>query len=787
MRLVFIFLVLTASYAVWGQGTDVLSGTIRDTNVRPIPGATVRLLNTNLGAATNEAGEFVISDLVKAKYTVEISAVGYASIKREIDLLKNTEPLKIQLVESVHQLDDVIVTAEKIEDDIQKIPSSISNISSRQVEQYRIWNAKEITAIAPNVYSANPGDNRNVTSIRGITTTSYDPAVATYIDGVNQFSLDTYIAQLFDVERIEVLRGPQGTLYGRNAMGGVINIITKEPTNTLHGVGEISVGEYGQQRYSLSLRAPVVADKLYFGIGGLYDRSDGFYNNAFYNSDFDKKHSFTGNYYLKYLATPRLSVTLNVKHHHHRNKGAFALAPDSEEAFNHPFIVMQNALTTLIDNTFNSSLNIQHAGRIANFTSLTTYQSNHRYYDEPIDGDFSPLDIITIINNYGERWNNVKVWTQEFKFASSGSLTSPFKWTAGTYLFHQDNPGKQTTRFGENGDLYGGQPNSSIINTTVGKSRGIAFYGQGTYALNEYLEFTLGARFDHERKEQRVLGEYQQDPDPNPIFETQPDTSAVVSYNAFSPKFSVLYNMNADHHLYAAVSRGYRTGGLTQLSADPSQPPLYEYKPEYSTNVEVGIKNSFSHNRLRLNITAFHVQITDAQVPTLVLPQALTVTKNAGELTSKGVEVELSATPSKGFQVDYNFGYTDAAYNKLTLPETDSTVVNLSGNRQLFTPRFTSMLAAQYTVQIIEWQSLKLVLRGEWMSIGRQYFDLKNTIVQKPYNLFNARAGFAGNNFELMFWMRNIGDKKYINYAYDFGGTHLGNPKNFGVTLRMMF
>ena len=134
--------------------------------------------------------------------------MGYASVKEDVDLSNNQESLRIQL-ESVRQLDAVIVTAEKKEDDIQKIPSSISNISSRQVEQYRLWNSKDITAIVPNVYSANPGDNRNVTSIRGVTTTSYDPAVATYIDGVNQFNLDTYIAPIFDVERIEVLRGPQ--------------------------------------------------------------------------------------------------------------------------------------------------------------------------------------------------------------------------------------------------------------------------------------------------------------------------------------------------------------------------------------------------------------------------------------------------------------------------------------------------------------------------------------------------------------------------------------------------
>src|SRR5690606_18876965 len=173
--------------ALYGQETTTLTGVISDTNVQPIPGATVRVLNTNFGTATNEAGEFSIENLPRAKFTLEISAVGFASIKRDVDLGTSSEFLRIQMVESVRQLDAVIVTAEKREDDIQRIPSSITNVSARQVREYRLWNAKDITGISPNLYSANPGDNRNVTSIRGVTTTSYDPAVATYVDGVNQF------------------------------------------------------------------------------------------------------------------------------------------------------------------------------------------------------------------------------------------------------------------------------------------------------------------------------------------------------------------------------------------------------------------------------------------------------------------------------------------------------------------------------------------------------------------------------------------------------------------------
>jgi len=785
MKQIFTIVLMMALAPVWGQEMGMLSGKINNTNVEAIPGATVRVLNTNFGAVTNEAGEFTIADIAKAKYTLEISAIGFASVKREVDLNTNIEPLRIQLVESARQLDAVIVTAEKKEGDIQKIPSSISNISSVQVEQYRLWNSKDITAIAPNLYSANPGDNRNVTSIRGVTTTSYDPAVATYIDGVNQFNLDTYIAPIFDIERIEVLRGPQGTLYGRNAMGGVINIITKAPTNSTHGFAEANFGDYGQQRYSLGIRTPLIGNKLFAGVALMYDQSDGFYDNTFNNEDFDKKHSFTGNYYLKYLVDSRLSVTLNFKHNSNRNNGAFALAPDPETAFEKPYEVEQNALTKLIDNIYNTSLNIYHAGSMVNFTSLTTYQSNLRYYNDPIDGDFSSMDIITIANNYGKDWNNVKAVTQEFKFTSAPS-SSRWQWTGGTYLFYQESPNKQATNFGENGDIYGAQPNTSILNTTEAKSKGIAFYGQAIVSVGDHFDITFGARYDHENKEQRVLGEYFVDGLDDPVFETQPDTSATASYDAFSPKVGLTLNISEDHHVYGAFSRGYRTGGFTQLSSDPSQPPLYQYKPEFSNNLEVGMKNSFHHNRIRLNIAAFYIKVIDAQVPTLVLPNALTVTKNAGKLTSKGVEMEFSATPFKAIQIDYSLGYTNAKYDELTVPS-QGTEVNLEGNRQVFTPEVTSMLAVQFSPLISQWQSLKFVVRGEVMSIGEQYFDLANTIKQKSYGLYNARAGVAGKNFEVMFWMRNITDKRYISYAYDFGGTHLGDPQNFGITLRGMF
>lgn len=763
----------------------VLSGKVLDKASHPVNGASVFVLNTNYAAISNTDGAFEINNISAGDYTVAVSALGYAAINQKVHVTTGgNTPLQFALDYSANQLEAVVVSAEKKEENVQAVPVSISALTAKNIAEYRLWNTRDLTAIVPNLFAGNPGDGRNVTSVRGITSSSYDPAVTTYIDGVNQFTLDTYIPQLFDVERIEVLRGPQGTLYGRNAMGGVVNIITKQPSNKTDGFAEASAGNYGLQRYSLGIRTPILKNKLYFGAAGLYEGLDGYYTNDYYNEKFDKQHSIGGNYYLKYLASSRWAITLNVKHMAARNNGSFTLNGSKDDAFANPFHVNQDARAKLVDNTFNSSLSVNYSGDKFNFSSQTAYQSNYRYYATPIDGDFAPIDGVTVVNNYGSKWNNVKVLTQEFKFSSPASLASPFKWTAGTYFFYQNVPNKQGTHFGKDAQ-YVGSPDSNytIINTTKAKSTGIAVYAQGTYAITNMFDVTAGIRYDYQHTKESVLGEYQPDASPVPVFQTQPDTSATASYSAFSPMVSFSLHPTSNTNLYVSYNRGYRTGGLTQLSADPSQPPLYAYKPEYSNNFELGIKNTLFNDKLKLNVALFYTTITNAQVPTLVLPSAITVTKNAGGLTSKGIDAEIAATPVQGLEAVYNFGYTHARYTTLKVSSNGSEN-NLEGNRQIFTPDVTSMLALQYSLPISHWQGLRAFVRGEWQYIGQTYFDLANNIRQSPYNLLNASAGITSKHLDVMLWGRNLTDKKYISYAYDFGAVHLGNPQTFGVTVR---
>src|SRR5690606_8749162 len=302
-------------------------------------------------------------------------------------------------------------TAQKETENMQKVPFSVSAIDDRKVEEMNLWQTRDLRGYIPNLYSSNPGDNRNVISIRGITTTSYEPAAATYVDGVNQFGLDTYFFLLNDVERIEVLRGPQGTLYGRNAMGGVMNVITRPKSDDLSGFARADFGNYGFTRFAAGLKTMLLPQKVYLGVSVLSDRLDGYYTNLFNNGDFDSQKNLliAGN--VNYLFAKNWEAILNFKSNAGRNSGPFSLSPDPESALENPFEVNQNALTQMVDNSQNFSIVIKNAGPRLNFSSQTAYQNNYRYYKSPIDGDFSPIDGVSIVNDYGKDWNTVSVWT----------------------------------------------------------------------------------------------------------------------------------------------------------------------------------------------------------------------------------------------------------------------------------------------------------------------------------------------------------------------------------------
>ncbi|ADY51280.1 TonB-dependent receptor [Pseudopedobacter saltans DSM 12145] len=780
-KYIILIILLFISRYVKSQNLAVLEGIVSYNN-SIIEKASISLINTSYYTVSESSGQFKISNIRPGKYFLRVQTDGLSDFLEEISLNAGTNYKEINLQNVINHLSEVIVTAEKRETNMQMTPSSISALDSKDVRNARIWDIKDLTAIVPNLYAANPGDLRNVVSIRGVTTTSYEPAVATYIDGVSQFSLDSYISQLNDIERIEVLRGPQSTLYGRNATGGVINIITKQPDNQTKGFAELNFGNFGLQRYAVGVRTPIVADKLYFGATGIFTRKDGFFFNEFTNSAYDDMKLSQGNYFLKYRTNKRLSFLINVKHQLQLNKGTFPLVMDKEEAFEKPFRLDQNRSSRMRDRTFNISLTAKYQHEHYVLNSQSSYQENYRFYEDPIDADFSSYDIIAIVNDFGKKWNRNKVLMHELRLSSPLYSTAKLKWNTGIYGFLLSSPLKQGTYYGSDAGMYGSPvTNFTDININSLNGYGFAGFGQIDYQLSSSLSLIAGLRYDYEHKQQQIGGMVI--PEGGKQLVTRTDTSASANYGNYSPKIALNYSLSENHNFYGVYSRGFRAGGISEYSSDPSQAPLISYDSEYSNNFEIGTKNMLVGRKLKLNAALFYTQITNGQIPVLVMPEALTLIRNAAKMASKGFEFELSTIPVKGIELAYNFGYTDAHYEDLVSPDNDhGENKDLSGKKQVFTPETTSFLSLQYTYYNLSSNS-KFFARLEYRHIGKQYFDLSNTIYQNDYGLLNSRLGFQYKRAEIALWGANIMDKKYISYAYDFGAIHLGNPKTYGLSL----
>src|SRR5690606_22882612 len=257
--------------------------------------------------------------------------------------------------------------------------------------------------------------------------------------------------------------------------------------------------------------------------------------------DFDSQKNLliAGN--VNYLFAKNWEAILNFKSNAGRNSGPFSLSPDPESALENPFEVNQNALTQMVDNSQNFSIVIKNAGPRLNFSSQTAYQNNYRYYKTPIDGDFSPIDGVSIVNDYGTDWNTVSVWTQEFRLASA-NRGQKLNWQLGFFGFTSDAPTKQGTYFGDDAELVGSPiSNFTTINTNISSGYGLAFFGQATYSLTDKLKLTAGLRSDYEKKELTVGQEMdfgQGDP-----MVTVPDTTGNVDYNAISPKVALAYQL----------------------------------------------------------------------------------------------------------------------------------------------------------------------------------------------------------------------------------------------------
>lgn len=690
---------------------------------------------------------------------------------------------------------EIIVTATKRTESLKDIPISISAFDGGRLQESGVKNIEDVQFLNAGLTLGHERSGELRISIRGISSNvGLEGGVAVHEDGVYLSQRLDQSRAYFDVSRLEVLRGPQGTLYGRNATGGAVNIITNDPTQVLEGGALVTFGNYGLIEGEAFASGPMndqVAARIAVKVSNLPGYGYNFYTRGRVNGEDSTSVR------MKIAYKPVDAITLKLTGEYSNTNSNY----DDQIARLFPTTPLATEINGFVPPTgFDSNTNYpdeQHTkiGAVtlrgefdlgfANITSITGYRKLSRA--APIDIDGSPQDRAAFLHNNSSN----KQFSQEFDIASkeNGSID----WLIGGYYFNNVNRQDRDVIL----TLTGG---SHILNS-VQPYQTIAYAGFGEVGIrfSKTLKLTLGGRYSSETSkldEKRSLS-------------TTSTIHGRGTWNSFTPKAALSWEVTPRATAYATVSRGFKSGGF-----NPGTFVAKSFAPEYVTNYEVGVKGTAIGGALRFSLAAFYMKYTDLQVQTYVnttgVPQSLIV--NAANATIKGVEGDFLIKPIQRFSIDGNFSVLNAKYDHFLFadasippppggaaPDSNGNR-DVSGNRMVNAPPFSANVGATYEAPVgIDW---KIQLRGELSYYGRNYFTpLENFrgVSQSPYTLVNARLGIkqdrdTGWNFAV--FVRNITDKRVAgfmleNYGVPYTGifkaTTFKPPRTYGVSAGYRF
>jgi iron complex outermembrane receptor protein len=795
---------LLSIFLVVNLSAQSIKGKIKKADGAAIEAATVSVLNTDRTSATDKQGDFSFTKILPGTYQLSVSSIGFATKLIEAKVTSNSvTELAITLTEQNRQLGEVVVTADKREGDILRAATSITALSARKIEDNRIWGLGDLAAIVPNYSYQELGvPYQQIQSIRGIQAFSENAAVSTYIDDVNNLDIQANGLALTDIERIEVLRGPQGTLFGRNAMGGVVNIYTKQPTNQTTGFVEVGAGNQGLQRYSAGFKTPIVKNKLFFGFTGLFQTKNGYFisdttgtgatDGSVNGKRLGGEKNLYGNLYVKWLVSSRFRLTLNVKGQRDwSNNSSYMIAqPNDSIARANPDKLYVGRIGQDQRNVFNYSLVAKYTGNDFAVTSISAYQNLRLGYKNIyFPGYYSTF----YDKGPGELLPPQEVYSQEIRISSNGDKR--FQYTAGLYGFWQkSHDGDNVYELSPSDAAAYGMPDSSfVISRENEKNYGLAGYGELSYRLTDKFTVTAGLRYDYENKQVTFNGFGDAVFTNGVVTNYVPDTTAKGTYSALSPKLAVSYALSAHANVYATYTRGFRAGGINAQRFAASANAKQTFDPEHSDNYEIGYKTRLAQNKVSIAASAFFIHWRNMQLENIVAPFTYAM-ENVGNSQSMGLELEVSAIPVKGLELDGSVGLDKTKYENFALTRDDFTTgaetkIEVTGNSLSNTPGHTIYLAAQYELPIT--RKLKAILHGDIRNVGKFYTDMQNTIKQPTYTLLNTRAGFTYDKYGVFFWGQNLTSVRYL--LYGAGDSSLGanvimsSPATYGVTLTARF
>ncbi|MBM6993381.1 MAG: TonB-dependent receptor [Prevotella sp.] len=654
-----------------------------------------------------------------------------------------------------HQnLDEVVVTRYKINRH-NLTPVSVSTIGKAQIQAQQVTDISDMSALMPNFFIPEYGSRQTTPiAIRGVMSKVKGTAVGFYVDGVPHFETSAFNADLLDVTAIEVYRGPQGTLYGRNTIGGVINVYTHTPFDYQGTKVKIGYGNYNNMVAQFS-NYTRLSQTFGLNVGGYYEHNDGYFKNTFLGKKADRLNAAGGKLGFYYNPTDRWKLRLTTQLDY-TNQGGYPYAPyDTEKqqlsdiAYNRECGYIRTISTT--------GLMAHYAGNGFSLNSQTTFQ--HIHDNQSLDQDFTSADLYFVTNGVTQN-----TWNEEIVLKSE--TDGRFQWVAGVNGFIQSANQDQATSYFTKGYI---QPAHYETPT-----QGAAAFAQGSYNIWRGLSATVGLRLDYEHSKIRYSREMITISDGTQ--KHLKDFSSSLHFLQLIPKFGLQYLFDDRNQVYANVTRGYKAGAFNQsFTTDDER----SYDPEYNWNYEIGTKLSTRNGRFGGELTLFYIDWRNQQISHTV-PSVGNVIDNAGHSDSKGVELSLMARPLNDLILTANYGYTYARFLDYQKNET----TNYAGKMLPLVPRHTMDIGGQYTFH--PRRGIDAIrLSADVQGVGKLYWNEDNAQVQPFYALLNAKAAFQKGIVTVELWGKNLTSTNYLSYYFVSSGKYAqkGKPLTFGANV----
>lgn len=675
-----------------------------------------------------------------------------------------------------YKVENLIVTAEKRVQNVQDIPMSVSVFSDVTLDNANITTANELMRYSPNVYLKKDSSQNHIV-IRGITNFygSRTSPVGFYIDDVCIPLNGMHGIDLVDIERIEILKGPQGTLYGRNSEAGVINIITKEPGDERSGkiFGEYNWydTEHGSSpgyKAGASVSGPVIENKLYMGVAGQWKDSDGIMKNEF-NGD-DEVGSFeniNGRAHIKWKANDKLKLSFIADALDYESGVVSFNYVQGPLAFGRNRVSYDSPYNEWTQESNGQVLKAEYKGSLFDLASITS----RRYYKNYSESDFDCTSFKFGLSGDAFFKDKDTTYAQELR-VSSKEKEIKLKWLAGLYFFDEDTDVSVAKLL---------KKGTEIRNTSVDTS-GYALFGQGTYLIGNDFHITAGLRYDFVNLDGNQ--NYQ-----NNSAEKQYEED--LDYAEILPKLTFAYDLSEAILTYATIAKGYIHGGYNYSKATELKNLTYD--EESTWNYEIGAKTSWFKNRISANISAFYIQMKDKQVAEWGSGEdvvgAVQMIRNAADAHSQGIELEIKIRPFRGLDLIAGAGIIESEiddwvateYNKFT---GKYSTYDYSGKKLPNVPEYNYNLGIQYS------HLSGFYGRADLFGTGKYYNDSKNDASESGYELVNLTLGYQGEKYDISCWCKNMFDEEFYKARIGSGDYQMGTegePRMFGVKVSYRF